>query len=142
MPNCVLRLSEYSPAERLISSSFTRNDAEEDEKEGKEKDINWVDFFLPEEPQGTYHNLVDNKTYYIHVFQDAEQLEIDQMQMRSKAADMKRDVKEVLVKEDGRGFESCSCIYGEPCRDEYGCRDWGNRFTIAKSNGWKDDVND
>lgn len=40
-------------------------------------------------------------------------------------------------KEDGRGFESCSCIYGAPCVDEYGCRDWTNRFAVAKKNGWK-----
>jgi hypothetical protein len=33
--------------------------------------------------------------------------------------------------------ESCSCIYGNPCVDEYGCKDWYNRMDVAKKNGWK-----
>ena len=33
--------------------------------------------------------------------------------------------------------ESCSCLYGNPCVDEYSCRDWTNRFAVAKANGWK-----
>ncbi len=32
--------------------------------------------------------------------------------------------------------ESCSCIEGNPCVDEYGCKDWYNRYAIAKKNGW------
>ena len=27
--------------------------------------------------------------------------------------------------------ESCSCLYGNPCVDEYSCRDWTNRFAVA-----------
>ena len=26
---------------------------------------------------------------------------------------------------------------GNPCVDEYGCKDWDNRYAIAKINGWK-----
>lgn len=41
-------------------------------------------------------------------------------------------------KDDGRnGLESCSCVYGNPCVDEYGCKDWHSRFAVAKKNGWK-----
>ena len=40
-------------------------------------------------------------------------------------------------KDDGRVLESCSCIEGNPCIDEYGCRDWHNRFATAQKNGWK-----
>lgn len=41
-------------------------------------------------------------------------------------------------RDDGRnGLESCSCMYGNPCVDEYGCKDWDSRYAIARANGWK-----
>jgi hypothetical protein len=42
-----------------------------------------------------------------------------------------------LTKDDGRVLESCSCVYGNPCVDEYGCKDWDNRYAVATKNGWK-----
>ena len=33
--------------------------------------------------------------------------------------------------------ESCSCIEGNPCADAYCCKDWKNRFEVAKKHGWK-----
>lgn len=30
--------------------------------------------------------------------------------------------------------EGCSCLYGNPCVDQYVCQDWNNRFTVAKNN--------
>ena len=33
--------------------------------------------------------------------------------------------------------ESCSCIEGNPCVDAYCCKDWKNRFEVAKKHGWK-----
>jgi len=33
--------------------------------------------------------------------------------------------------------ESCSCIEGNPCVDQYVCKNWPMRFAIAKQNGWK-----
>eukprot|EP00049_Salpingoeca_infusionum_P010836 m.186813 g.186813 ORF g.186813 m.186813 type:complete len:263 (-) comp14762_c0_seq1:244-1032(-) len=41
---------------------------------------------------------------------------------------------------DGFGGEdssSCSCIEGNPCQSQYSCRDWKNRFAVAKAHGWK-----
>ena len=35
-----------------------------------------------------------------------------------------------------REKEGCSCIWGNPCADEYICEDWDNRFAIAAANGW------
>jgi len=29
---------------------------------------------------------------------------------------------------------SCSCLWGNPCVNEYGCKDWANRFEVAKRN--------
>lgn len=33
--------------------------------------------------------------------------------------------------------ENCSCIEGNPCAQPYGCKDWANRFALAKAHGWK-----
>ena len=35
------------------------------------------------------------------------------------------------------GGETCSCLYGNPCVDQYICQDWDNRFEVATKNGWK-----
>jgi hypothetical protein len=37
----------------------------------------------------------------------------------------------------GGKAESCSCIEGNPCLDKYNCKDWENRYVVAKNNGWK-----
>ena len=37
----------------------------------------------------------------------------------------------------GNKMESCSCIEGNPCADAYCCKDWRNRFEVAKKHGWK-----
>jgi hypothetical protein len=37
----------------------------------------------------------------------------------------------------GEDSASCSCIEGNPCAVPYNCKDWNNRFEIAKKNGWK-----
>ena len=33
--------------------------------------------------------------------------------------------------------EGCSCIWGNPCAIPDPCKDWHNRFEVAKKNGWK-----
>jgi hypothetical protein len=124
MPGCLIHLSKYSPAEYRKM---------QDENE-------FVDIFIKEEPRGTYHGLKAGEKYYVHIEQEAEQLKRDQERMKQVAARMDGAAQpkgDVLVKDDGRGMESCSCIYGNPCVDEYGCKDWSNRFAIATKNGWK-----
>lgn len=120
MPNCLIHLSHHNPS--------TKRQLEIDGK--------FDELFLPEIPRGVFQNLVANNDYYVYVEQEAAQLERDQAMMRQR---MQADPKnaEALSKDDGRVMESCSCIYGNPCVDEYGCRDWGNRFAIATKNGWK-----
>lgn len=34
-------------------------------------------------------------------------------------------------------LENCSCIEGNPCAEPYNCKDWNNRFAVAKAHGWK-----
>ena len=63
--------------------------------------------------------------------------------MKAKEIAVARKERELQLggkihRDDGRGgLDSCSCIYGQPCLDEFGCRDWSNRFTIAEQNGWQ-----
>lgn len=33
-----------------------------------------------------------------------------------------------------RKTEGCSCLFGNPCQDKYVCKDWNNRFEVAKRN--------
>jgi hypothetical protein len=37
----------------------------------------------------------------------------------------------------GEDRASCSCVEGNPCASAYNCRDWGNRFDVARQNGWR-----
>ncbi len=122
MPNCRILLSKYSPKEKR-------------EKE----DLPFSELFIAENPAGTYQGLEADQTYYVYVEQDAERLKRDQEEMRRIAQNMEGAAKpgDPLKKDDGRVLESCSCIYGNPCVDEYGCKDWSNRFAVASKNGWK-----
>lgn len=120
MPNCLVHLSIHDPP--------TKRRLEIEEK--------FEELFLPEIPRGTYQNLVADQTYYVYVEQESAQLERDQAMTRLRLQNDPTALA-ALKKDDGRVLESCSCIYGNPCVDEYGCRDWANRFAIATKNGWK-----
>lgn len=37
----------------------------------------------------------------------------------------------------GKRSEGCSCLFGNPCATPDPCKDWHNRFDVAKKNGWK-----
>ncbi|KAK1941769.1 hypothetical protein P3T76_006833 [Phytophthora citrophthora] len=119
MPNCLVRLSQHPNPER-----FQREES------------GIFDSLVREDPRGTYHDLEKGHTYYVVVEQEEDQLRRDQEAMRALwNGEIQKQKK--MEKDDGRGFESCSCIYGNPCVDEYGCRDWHSRFAIATKNGWK-----
>lgn len=131
MPACRIRLSPLAPAEK-------RKKEIELEEAGlglieREKQL-----LLVEEPKGTFHGLRNRGSYYVYAEQAAEQLAIDQARARELfAIDQTQQQAINSKKDDGRVIESCSCLYGNPCIDEYGCRDWGNRYAVAKLNGWK-----
>ena len=130
MPKCLIHLSQFNPQQR---------------KEAIESNNGLLDFdsfYLKENPVGHFHGLISNASYYVYVEQEAEQLLRDQEVMRSKVATMTmmgvgQGNHNGIVRDDGRVLESCSCIYGNPCVDEYGCKDWDNRLAIATKNGWK-----
>ena len=126
MPGCLIHLSRFdSKAKRTL---------EDDE-------ANTQDIFIAETPRGVYQGLEKDTWYYVYIEQEAEQVKRDQKMMARKATQMEgyKDPNAVplLIKNDGRGFESCSCSEGAPCVDEYGCKNWGERFAVATKNGWK-----
>ena len=44
-----------------------------------------------------------------------------------------------LTEDDASSMEekaTCSCKWGNPCLNEYVCKNWANRFQVAKENGW------
>jgi hypothetical protein len=123
MPGCLIHLSKHSPT--------LKRQLEIDER--------FDDLFLKEDPRGTYHGLEVDQTYYAYVEQEAEQLARDQAITKQRLQSLEGGGKngKKLEKDDGRVLESCSCIYGNPCVDEYGCKDWSNRCAVATQNGWK-----
>lgn len=44
---------------------------------------------------------------------------------------LSRSIEDTSIR-DGTRLESCSCIEGNPCATPYTCRDWENRFEVAK----------
>ncbi|CAM9149010.1 unnamed protein product, partial [Hapterophycus canaliculatus] len=125
MPNCMLHLGPLSPSDRYA----------------QENDGTPVPY-VKEEPPGTFHGLVDGGVYWVYVSRDDEEEKQDRERMKQARNGMKRDLPEgeagVGIKDDGRnGLESCSCVYGNPCVDEYGCKNWHSRYAVAKANGWK-----
>jgi len=129
MPNCLIHLSKYDSRMRR---------ALEDDPEG-----NLSEIFIKEEPRGIFHGLEKDLSFFVVIEQEAEQLKRDQIMQQRKVKTMegyKAASSDPLVagkKDDGRMLESCSCVYGNPCVDEYGCKDWSNRFAVAQANGWK-----
>ena len=123
MPDCKVRLSIHNPLEiRDLEVSGNKN------------------LYVPERPEGTYQTLTAGSTYYIYVEQKEEQLRVDQEKMRKVAAGMQGATIRLdfgsRLNEETRE-ESCSCLYGNPCVNEYGCNDWDNRSAISIKNGWK-----
>ena len=123
MPNCLIHLSLLSPQDRRI----------------KEEENPTLDVFVSEDPKGVFHNLEKDTTYYVYVEQEADQLRRDQERMRQIALQMEGAPTQgpspigMDILSAGH-WESCSCIYGTPCVDEYGCRDWKARYKVAAAN--------
>jgi len=86
--------------------------------------------FVREDPIGTFQELLCDEKYFIIVKEDAKQYEKDMATQREKnIADGKPE------EEDGARAEGCSCLYGNPCVDQYICKDWDHRMEVAKKNG-------
>lgn len=124
MPDCKIRLSVLSPQQK---------------REREEADP-MFDLFLKEDPPGTFLQMVKDSDYYVFVEQAEDQLKRDQERMRLIASQMEgaNMVGSGRNEKDNVGTESCSCVFGNPCVDPYGCKDWDNRRAVAAKNGWKE----
>ena len=81
----------------------------------------------------TTNEKTEMKIYYVVVFQYATQRESDQRKVTGNEGNersaQQQEHSHLLA-------EGCSCLFGNPCLDEYNCDDWINRYDIAKENGW------
>jgi hypothetical protein len=95
-----------------------------------------------ENPVGTYQGLRVDTVYWVHLEEDKNELEAYHKRQEKFAEEAAAKQKQDEENE-ARGLpqissaESCSCIEGNPCMDRYGCKDWENRYEVAKRNGWK-----
>lgn len=145
LPGCVVHLSVLdAPAlERRL-----REDGRKAEDGGGQQPSSRYRYFLREEPEGSFRGLLDGEAYWAYVNEDTA-AERAEMELAKEGWVKHADVSGNSVREVGGGAgneaagagaaarqEGCSCIEGNPCVDEYICRDWHNRFEIAKTHGW------
>lgn len=88
----------------------------------------------------TFTGLKPGSTYWIGIIENEE--EAAAAEARSAAAYAARQAAQAARPPPGGGIvrerlEGCSCIEGNPCMDPYGCKDWNNRYEVAKANGWR-----
>lgn len=116
MPGCQIKLSTIdSKARTLYSNAHDGNEAP------------WV----REDPVGTFRDLLSGETYYCLVIENPEQYAKDMAELTQRL-----QAEGKLITDEKRN-EGCSCLYGNPCVDQYICKDWDNRYAVAKKNGWK-----
>lgn len=114
MPNCTLLLSQYSPSEvreMIISSSSTLSNL-------PLGSLGYPEWYLPYDPDTKIHRgLRVNEKYYCYVReekQEGEEEKEERQERKRKSDDEEND--EIQLPDDGRGFDSCTCIYGTPCQ--------------------------
>ena len=89
----------------------------------------------------TFTGLKPGDTYWIAILENEEEAAASEARAAASyaAREAERAAKPAtlpggIVKER---LEGCSCIEGNPCMDPYGCKDWNNRYDVAKANGWR-----
>lgn len=126
-PNCKIHLSVYGPSDfSFEDQGFSTRPC------------------VKEEPDGTFVGLDDGGEYWVVVEEDDDERKAyEARQEKIVAENAKRRAAKEVQDEDGLSqlivskSENCSCIEGNPCMDRYCCKDWNNRFEVAKKNGWK-----
>ena len=122
MPKCRIFLSPISPQEKMTFLD-----------EGID-----AFYYVEEDPKQTYRGLETTTAYYAYVQEnDDEFKKYQQKTRRVFCAEVKEERQRSEYAEAGIP-ETCSCVYGNPCVDEYGCKNWAYRYAIAKKNGWKE----
>jgi hypothetical protein len=104
--------------------------------DGTEKEPREPAFVKEEGNPVVFTGVEGGQTYWAMVEEDnAEKAAFEERQAK-KAVPIytgKSD-DDVIVREK---VEGCSCIWGNPCMDSSCCRDWNNRYDVAKSHGWR-----
>ena len=124
-PKCKIHLSTYGPNDFSYEDKGLKSPALENEN-----------------PSGVYQNLRTDTVYWVHLEEDAEELEAYK-QRQEKYAEESALKRREAEENEAKGLvksshaESCSCIEGNPCMDRYGCKNWDKRYEVAKQNGWK-----
>ena len=78
-------------------------------------DEEWMDPFVPEEPEGTFLKLEKDLTYYVYIVQDAAQEEKDRKAMAGKLETLKAAA--AGLDEKARTTEGCRYLHiHERCR--------------------------
>lgn len=79
-----------------------------------------------------------DKEYWCFVEEDPEEAKKERKSYKASGSDAVSNARRI---DDGSGDNedkaSCSCIEGNPCAVAYNCKDWSNRFEVAKKHGWK-----
>ena len=117
MPGCRLLLSTIDPTARTAYVNAHFQEAP----------------YVREEPEGTFKDLLCDETYYCSVIENPDQYKKDMAEQKKKMQSNAKDEKA----SKGPIQESCSCLFGNPCVDQYICKDWNNRVQVATKNGWK-----
>lgn len=128
-PACVLHLVRGEGADgRAPPASGAAPDAPE----------SWV----PEDPPGTFTGLRDGEWLWVVVEEDpgeaaaaAERQAAYVAQRQQRGGGGGEDADGGAIKKEA--IEGCSCIWGNPCAEPYGCQDFAGRFALAKAHGWK-----
>eukprot|EP00040_Diaphanoeca_grandis_P016662 m.86257 g.86257 ORF g.86257 m.86257 type:complete len:310 (-) comp25949_c0_seq1:16-945(-) len=74
-------------------------------------------------------------TYWCQVDEDPEEAKKEKTVYKASGNDTTVRAGGDAV--DGEDAASCSCVEGNPCAVAYNCKNWANRFDVAKANGWK-----
>jgi len=116
MPGCKIHLSSKPSEEKY-----------------KMESVGEVFPYIFEEPLGTFHDLEAGETYHVFVEEDEKEF----LKSQEKAKQNFAGVRSAATRGEG-----CSCLEGNPCAQECDaqgnsiCKDWANRFAVAKAHGW------
>ena len=105
---------------------------------GRSKGTNKYSFYVGESPIGTFSGLEAGAEYHVYIDADtAEETALRESADGAAGASLgARAPGSDDGQRGGRLREGCSCLWGNPCVDQYVCQDWENRYEIAKANGW------
>eukprot|EP01116_Phalansterium_solitarium_P006906 TRINITY_DN19332_c0_g1_i1.p1 TRINITY_DN19332_c0_g1~~TRINITY_DN19332_c0_g1_i1.p1 ORF type:complete len:299 (-),score=30.36 TRINITY_DN19332_c0_g1_i1:22-918(-) len=95
---------------------------------------------IDEAPPGVFVGLETGSILWVVVEEDLEEERKAEERQRQYVERMTKERNAKAQKDNGikvEREESCSCVEGNPCLSQYSCKDWENRYEVAKRHGWK-----